>query len=152
MNNDGMNNWENPVIQIRDHPGIERIFQQDGETRQKNGEQGLNDFIDRTNSKFRESEISIEEAGSIYEMLHDSGMLFNEAVGMPDPQRPRTGETVDDLKRRIAIRMKDENTYYIFFVRTSCGFNYFYGYFTIPEEQENLNLHPVESWRASVPC
>lgn len=147
-----MNNWENPVIHIRNHPGIERIFRQEGEGLQENNEAGLKDFLDRTNSKFRESEISIEEANNVYEMLHESGMLFNEPTGMPDPDEPRSRETVDDLKKRIAIRKKDENTYYIFFVRTSCGFTYFYGCFSMPDEADNLNLQPIESWRASVPC
>ncbi len=152
MNNDEINNWENPVIQERNHPGIEKTFREDGESLHENGELGLNDFLDRKNSKFRESGISQEEASNVYNMLHDSGILFNEPVGMPDPDEPRTRETVDDLKRRIAIRKKDENTYYIFFVKTSCGFTYFYGYFAMPEEPQNLNLQPVESWRASVPC
>ncbi|MFP4065135.1 MAG: hypothetical protein ACLFN2_00345 [Bacteroidales bacterium] len=152
MNDEGKIIWENPVIQPRNHPGIERIFQQDGDRRQENNESGLKDFIDRTNSGFRDSKISIEEANKVYEMLHDSGMLFNEPIGMPDPDEPRSHETVDDLKKRVAIRKIDENTYYIFFVRTSCGFTYFYGYFSMPDQAENLNLQPIESWRASVPC
>ncbi len=150
MNN--INNWENPVIHVRDHPGIERTFRQDGQTPDDNGELGLNDFLDRKNAKFRESGISHAEASHVYQMLYNSGILFNEPVGMPDPDEPRTRETVDDLKRRIAIRKKDENTYYIFFVRTSCGYTYFYGYFDMPEEPQNLNLQAVESWRAIVPC
>lgn len=147
-----MNNWENPVIHVKNHPGIERTFRQGGEDPQENNEAGLKDFLDRTNSRFRESKISIEEANNVYEMLHDSGMLFNEPTGMPDPDEPRSRETVDDLKRRIAIRKKEKDTYYIFFVRTSCGFTYFYGYFTMPDDPESLNLQPIESWRASVPC
>lgn len=146
------NQWENPEITVRNHPGIERIYRQAGENGEKTGETGLQDFLDRINPKFADSGISRNEAGNVYEMLHESGILFNEPVGMPDPDDPRPRETIDDLKNRIAIRKKDDNSYYIFFVRTSCGFTYFYGYFDWPEEPENLNLQPTETWRASVPC
>ncbi len=152
MDENGTNQWANPEISFRNHPGIERIYQQAGENGGKTGEAGLQDFLDRINEKFRESELDREEAVRVYEMLHESGILFNEPVGMPDPDEPLSRETVDDLKNRIAIRKKDENSWYIFFTRTSCGFTYFYGYFDWPEEPDVLNLRSIESWRASVPC
>lgn len=153
MNDADDSHWQNPEILPRDHPGIisiNRAFGHGGP--EQEDRQGLGAFLERMNERFAQSGIDRETASDIYELLHASGMLFNEAVGMPDPEAEPKRESPDDLKKRIALRLRPDDSYEIFFVRTGCGYTYFYGYFDLPDEPSALDLTPAEVWRASVPC
>ncbi len=145
--------WENPGIMPRNHPGIISIQREvGGERTEKDALETLAKFCERMNEGFAQSTISKEDAISVYEMLYASGVLFNESVGMPDPDMPSIQESMEAFMQRIAIQKISEDTFYIFYVRAGCGFTYFFGQFTLPESPIHLNLYPIEVWRASVPC
>ncbi len=145
--------WQNPEIYPRNHPQIESIERHSGhEAGQEAGIDGLMGFCERMNEHFAQSNLTPDEATELYELLHASGILFNESVGMPDPDEPLTRESVDDFMQRIALKKTETNQIEIFYIKTSCGFNYFYGIFTLPVQPHHLDLMPKEVWRASVPC
>ena len=145
--------WENPRISPRDHPGIISI-QSDagGELPEEDAWEALEDFCERMNDRFTNSQMSTEEAMSVYELLYASGVLFNEPVGMPDPELPITEESMDSFMQRVALQKITEESFYIFYLKRGCGFTYFYGQFTLPDSPVRLSLNPIEVWRASVPC
>lgn len=145
--------WINPEIMPRFHPQIESITRLGGaETDDASGMDGIAAFCNRMNAYFSESGLGVDQADEIYELLHASGILFNESVGMPDPDYPLEKETVDDFRQRISIKHSGEGEFEIFYLKTSCGFTYFYGVFILPDDPRQLNMRPREVWRASVPC
>ncbi len=145
--------WTNPVIEPVFHPGIEAIF---SETNQQESSllnrEGLIEFCTRVNALFANSNLSPQEADFVYQQLFDSGLLFNEPIGMPDPEEVLTKETIENFKARIALKKNNDLSYSLFFVKTGCGYTYFYGKFVLPEKGQLLNLIALEVWRASMPC
>lgn len=145
--------WVNPVIEPMFHQGIEAIFSDTD--KQEPGllnREGLIEFCGRLNALFSQSNLSRQEADFVYRQLFDSGLLINEPTGMPDPEEVITKETFENFISRIAIKKNDDLSYSLFFVKTGCGFTYFYGHFVLPEKGQMLNLKALEVWRASMPC
>lgn len=147
------NVWVNPVIEPVFHQGIEAIFpeNQDVEAHLMDRE-GLIDFCARMNALFANSGLIWKEADFVYQLLYDSGLLFNEPMGMPDPEEVREKETIENFKTRIAIKKNEDLSYSLFYVKIGCGYTYFFGNFIIPEKDHGLHLNATEVWRASMPC
>jgi len=145
--------WVNPTIHVIDHPGIIGINSGQDEPGMSGDLKGaLMAFCQRINEKFSESGLRSAEAGTLYTRLFQSGILKNEAVGMPDPDNPVPAESIEDFKGRVALKVNPSGGYFIFYRKSGCGFTYFYGTFLIEGESGAINIQPLEVWRASVPC
>ncbi len=145
--------WVNPQILPAYHPAAEGIFMQYPEISDAGMDTaGLEGFCNRMNELFRESGIGYTDALVIYLLLHESGLLANESIGMPDPEEPLVRESMDSFQSRVALKRIDENSYEIFYRRTGCGYTYVYGTFVLPSDTHSLSIAPIETWRISVPC
>ncbi len=145
--------WVNPYIEPVIHSGITDIFKEHSDQeRNEMNIQGLINFCNRMNTFFSQSNLTNTEAQIIYQYLYLSGQLMNEPAGMPDPEEIRPHETLEQFKSRNAIRKNANETYSIFFVRTGCGYTFYFGHFNIPREGKRLDFKSEEVWRASMPC
>lgn len=145
--------WVNPVIEPVFHQGIEAIFPENKDVEAHlMDREGLIDFCARLNALFANSGLDWLEADFVYQLLYDSGLFFNEPIGMPDPEEVREKETLENFKTRIALKKNEDLSYSLFYVKTGCGYTYFFGKFIIPEKDHGLHLNATEVWRVSMPC
>lgn len=145
---DNVNDWVNPQLNCSVPEVAEAVFIEHGESSLK-GEEGLKDFCARMQEHFAASNLSPEEAGKVYDMLLDSGMLQDESFGMPSPDAPTA--KITDFSTRAALLKTAENNYEIFIIRTGGGKTYMHAAFSRPDGPAQLQLYPIEVWRASYP-
>lgn len=145
---DNANEWNNPPLNC-DIPGVaDDIFIEEGESSLE-GEEGLKDFCSRMQEHFSVSNMSRQEARKVYDLLLDSGKLQDESFDMPSPDDPPA--QITDFSSRAAIQKTDDDHYEVFIILSGGGFTYFHGAFKWPQEPQQLQLQPIEVWRASYP-
>lgn len=145
---DNGNEWVNPQPRCEVPEVVEDIFLETGESTLE-GEAGILDFCQRMQQHFASSNMSSAEARKIYDMLLESGKLQDESFGMPSPDDPQA--KITDFSTRAAIKKIAEEEYELFIVIRGGGFTYFHGSFKWPQQPLQLQLHPIEVWRASWP-
>jgi len=113
---------------------------------------GMLDFCSRMSQEFDESNLNVDEANEIYTVLFNAKILRDESYGMPSPDAPPKSElSIDELKKRIAIKKTGEHEYETFYSKISCGTNYSHTILTI-ENKEITNTEEIERWSGSYPC
>jgi hypothetical protein len=149
-------NWENPTIScvLNEHetPIKQYPYEDDLTNNKKDNLEGLNDFCSRIESKFKNSELSIEEANEIYTIIFNENIVQDGSYGMPGPDiPPRPKLTLEDIKKRVKIRKIDKGKYEIFYKYTNCGTNYAHESIEIQNRQIS-NRKRIEAWSGSYPC
>jgi hypothetical protein len=140
--------WVNPQLNCHIPEVADDFFIEKGKSELK-GKAGIKDFCARMQEYFAESGMTPEEARKVYDMLLESGMLQDESFGMPSPDDPPA--RITDFSTRAALLKSDENNYEIFIIITGGGKTYMHAAFSWPDRPTDLQLFPIEVWRASYP-
>ena len=141
--------WDNPPIVCNIPDNAEEVVIEFGDC-EIQGKAGLEDFCERMQKKFADSNLTPNEASALYSILVESGLNLNESFGEPSPNivsKPKVG-----MSQRVSLRKVDETTFEIFYIKVGCGKSYFYGKFIKPMASQALNLQPIEVWVAPFPC
>ena len=109
----------------------------------------LASFCQEMEDKFSNSNMSVAEAEALYAALDSTLTIRDESYGMPSPNAPPHAPV--KIRERVAVRKLDDSTYELFFYDIGCGKNYSYTR-AKRDENDKVQLTPIESWGESYPC
>ena len=147
----GTERWKNPVIScaLKENEDAVKQFPYGNDV---GTAAGLQEFCGRMRDRFSQSDLSASEAREVYAALFAAKWLREGSYGMPSPDLPPARPlTLDDYKKRIALRKVDNNSYEVYYAYLNCGTNYEYARVWV-EGGKVSRQERLEAWSGSYPC
>jgi len=154
------NEWVNPILvhrlTTREEPFRSFPFDVNQSDSERIDSTGFNGFIQRVNSSFAVSNLSIAEADMIYSIIQKSGLLRTDP-GAINPRLKATSSnllSLDKLRSRVAFkRVGDDWRFGVFYKMHDCGWNYSHEEIEVNPGDSIINtVEIVETWVARTPC
>jgi hypothetical protein len=147
----GTERWKNPVIPCalkeNEDPVKQFPYGNDMGTAA-----GMQEFCNRMQGRFSQSDLSATEAKKVYEALFATKWLREGSYGMPSPDLPPTKPlSLDDYKKRIALRKVNDNSYEVYYSYLNCGTNYEYAQVWVTDGKVSRQER-LEAWSGLYPC
>lgn len=148
--------WVNPLVkciaQPHETPMKSYPFDSGLTDEQRKDPTGLIDFCARMKTKFSNSILNTNEANVIYGAVYSTRLIKDGSYGMPAPNAPpRKQLTLNDIKKRMAVKKVGAGIYEIFYYQIGCGVGYINDRVEI-KNNKIINKERVESWVAGSPC
>lgn len=144
--------WDNPVVKCKidedETPELLKPAVNEG----KISREHFGKLCAQAQGHFQQSGYNYEKADKLYEFMAQKAIITDQNYGMPSPEL-KAPEPLNkqQLKKRVAIKYLNDNTFEAFFYFTSCGRQYRW-YRIKYNENEIVETKEIQAWAASYPC